>query len=215
MIKAVLFDLDGTLADTAPDLVGAVNRLLIEHGQSPQDDEIMRPLASHGARALVSRGFSLPADHPDLDPLCQRFLALYLQYTAERSTLFNGIDALLQELTARGLIWGIITNKHQRFTERLIPALPFPSTPAVIVSGDTVGVSKPDPRPMLHACETIGIDAQHCIYVGDARRDIEAGRNVGMRTVLANWGYIGPDDHPEDWGADIRINTPQDLLHHL
>jgi 2-phosphoglycolate phosphatase len=215
MIKAVLFDLDGTLADTAPDLVGAVNRLLAEHQLPQQDDAVMRPLASHGARALVCRGFSLPADHPDIEALCQRFLALYLQYTAERSTLFSGIDALLQEITARGLLWGIITNKHQRFTERLIPALPFPSAPAVIVSGDTVGVAKPDPRPMLHACQLIGIAASHCMYVGDAQRDIEAGRNVGMRTVLANWGYIGADDQPQNWGADIRIDTPLDLLAHL
>ena len=215
MIKAVLFDLDGTLADTALDLGAALNRLLIEEGQPTQPDDAVRPIASHGARALVSLGFGIDRDHPDFDALRLRFLDHYEHSFADRTCLFEGIDTLIRTLAERGMVWGIITNKPMRFTDRLVPELPFPVAPAVVVSGDTVGVAKPDPRPMLKACEMIGIPPQQCVYVGDAQRDIQAGKNAGMRTVLANWGYISDSDQPQDWGADFRIDSPLELLQHI
>lgn len=215
MIKAVLFDLDGTLADTALDLGAALNRLLAEHGLPAQSDEAVRPIASHGARALVSLGFGIDKEHPEFEGLRVRFLEHYEQSFADRTCLFDGVEQLIRELDAKGLTWGIITNKPMRFTDRLVPALPFPIAPAVVVSSDTVGVAKPDPRPMRYASQQIGIDPQHCLYVGDAERDIQAGRNVGMRTVLANWGYIADSDRPQEWGADISIDAPLDLLLHL
>jgi phosphoglycolate phosphatase len=215
MLKAVLFDLDGTLADTALDLGAALNRLLAEQGLPPQSDEAVRPIASHGARALVTLGFGLTRGHPDFEALRLRFLEQYEHSFADRTCLYAGVEHLIRELERRGLIWGIVTNKPMRFTDRLIPALPFPTAPAVVVSGDTVGVAKPDPLPMLHACSLIGVDPRDCLYVGDAERDIQAGRNSGMRTALAGWGYLSPQDRPQEWGADIYLQGPLDLLSHL
>ncbi|KUM04400.1 HAD-IA family hydrolase [Chromobacterium subtsugae] len=215
MIKAVLFDLDGTLADTARDLGAALNRLLKEEGLPPQPYEAIRPMASHGARGLVRLGFGAGLDAERMESLRVRFMDLYDASLAEETTLFDGVNELIAELDKRGLAWGIITNKSMRFTDRLVPWLPFAIPPAVIVSGDTVGVAKPDPRPMLHATEQIGIAPEHCMYVGDAERDIQAGRNVGMKTVLVNWGYFSADDKPEQWGADADIDHPLQLLDHL
>ncbi len=215
MIKAVLFDLDGTLADTARDLGAALNRLLAEEGLPPQPYSAIRPIASHGARGLVSLGFGISREHPRFEEYRLRFLDHYEHSFADETILFEGVNEMLQGLAKRGLTWGIITNKPMRFTDRLVPALPFATQPSVTVSGDTVGVPKPDPAPMLHAAAQIGINPAHCLYVGDAERDIQAGRAVGMKTVLANWGYISEQDHPQAWGADICIDQPQDLLRHL
>ncbi|MBV8048831.1 MAG: HAD-IA family hydrolase [Paludibacterium sp.] len=213
--QAVLFDLDGTLADTALDLGSALNRLLAEEGRPAQPDHLIRPIASHGARALIALGFGIHPDHPGFAELRARFLDHYDHSFADRTCLFDGVPELIGALDQRGLPWGIITNKPMRFTDRLIPTLPFPVAPRVVVSGDTVGVAKPDPRPMHYACERIGLDPRDCLYVGDAERDIQAGRNAGMRTALAAWGYIADSDRPDEWGADIHIATPLDLLAHL
>lgn len=215
MIKAVLFDLDGTLADTARDLGAALNRLLAEEGLPPQPYEAVRPIASHGARGLVSLGFGIDKSHPRFEEYRLRFLDLYEHSFADETVLFDDINALLREIDARGLKWGIVTNKPMRFTDRLVPALPFAVPPAVVVSGDTVGIAKPDPAPMLHAAQQIDIAPEHCLYVGDAERDIQAGRAVGMRTVLVNWGYIADSDDPASWQADITIDQPLALLSHL
>ncbi len=215
MIKAVLFDLDGTLADTARDLGAALNRLLVEEGLSPLPYETIRPVASHGARGLVRLGFGAELGAERMEALRVRFMDLYDANLAEATTLFDGVNELISELEARGLVWGIITNKSMRFTDRLVPWLPFATPPAVTVSGDTVGVAKPDPKPMLYAAERIGIAPEHCIYVGDAERDIQAGRVVGMKTALAAWGYIADGDKPEAWGADCEIAHPLELLAHL
>lgn len=215
MYQAVLFDLDGTLADTALDLGAALNRLLAEEGLPAQPDDAIRPIASHGARALVSLGFGIDRDDPAFDALRRRFLDQYEHSFADRTRLFDGVERLIGGLTERGLAWGIITNKPMRFTDRLVPALPFPVAPGVVVSGDTVGVAKPDPKPMLHAAATLGVDPARCLYVGDAERDIQAGRNAGMRTALAAWGYISGDDRPHEWGADLQLARPLDLLTHL
>lgn len=215
MIKAVLFDLDGTLADTARDLGAALNRLLAEEGLPPQPYAAVRPIASHGARGLVSLGFGIDKSHPRFEEYRLRFLDLYEHSFADETVLFDDINALLREIDARGLKWGIVTNKPMRFTDRLVPALPFAVPPAVVVSGDTVGVAKPDPAPMLHAAQQIDIAPEHCLYVGDAERDIQAGRAVGMKTVLVNWGYIADSDDTDSWQADITIDQPLALLPHL
>lgn len=215
MIKAVLFDLDGTLADTARDLGAALNRLLAEEGLPPQPYEAVRPIASHGARGLVSLGFGIDKSHPRFEEYRLRFLDLYEHSFADETVLFDDINALLREINARGLKWGIVTNKPMRFTDRLVPALPFAVPPAVVVSGDTVGIAKPDPAPMLHAAQQIDIAPEHCLYVGDAERDIQAGRAVGMKTVLVNWGYIADSDDTDSWQADITIDQPLALLSHL
>lgn len=215
MIKAVLFDLDGTLADTARDLGAALNRLLAEENLPPQPYEAVRPIASHGARGLVSLGFGIDKSHPRFEEYRLRFLEQYDHDFSSHTTLFDGINELILALAARGLQWGIITNKPMRFTDRLVPALPFATPPAVVVSGDTVGVAKPDPAPMLHAARLIDTDPRHCLYVGDAERDIQAGRAVGMKTVLVNWGYIADSDDTASWQADITISQPAELLAHL
>ena len=215
MIKAVLFDLDGTLADTARDLGAALNRLLAEENLPPQPYEAVRPIASHGARGLVSLGFGIDKTRPRFEEYRLRFLEQYDHDFSSHTTLFDGINELILALQARGLAWGIITNKPMRFTDRLVPALPFAVPPAVVVSGDTVGVAKPDPAPMLHACRLIDTDPRHCLYVGDAERDIQAGRAVGMKTVLVNWGYIADSDDTASWQADISINEPSELLAYL
>ncbi|MGL6069675.1 HAD family hydrolase [Craterilacuibacter sp.] len=215
MIQAVLFDLDGTLADTARDLGGALNRLLAEEGLPPQPYAAIRPIASHGARGLVSLGFGITQDHVRFEEYRLRFLEQYEHGFANETCLFDDINSMITALHQRGLVWGIITNKPMRFTDRLVPALPFALPPAVVVSGDTVGIAKPDPKPMLYAASQINIAPEHCLYVGDAERDIQAGRAVGMKTVLVNWGYIADHDRPHEWGADIRIDHPLELLAHL
>jgi len=215
MIRAVLFDLDGTLADTARDLGWALNALLAEHGLPPQPYEAMRPIASHGARGLIRLGFGLDRDDSRFDRLRQRFLDLYDTHYADDTVLFDGVPELIDGLARAGYAWGIVTNKPMRFTDKLVPRLGFPIAPAVVVSGDTVGVAKPDPRPMLHAAAGLNTPPAQCMYVGDAERDIEAGRATGMRTVLADYGYIAAHDAPHTWGADLRIAQPVQLLDYL
>lgn len=215
MIRAVLFDLDGTLADTARDLGWALNALLAEHGLPPQPYEAMRPIASHGARGLIRLGFGLDRDDSRFDRLRQRFLDLYDTHYADDTVLFDGVPELIDGLAHAGYAWGIVTNKPMRFTDKLVPRLGFPIAPAVVVSGDTVGVAKPDPRPMLHAAAGLNTPPAQCMYVGDAERDIEAGRATGMRTVLADYGYIAAHDAPHTWGADLRIAQPVQLLDYL
>ncbi|GLR12771.1 phosphoglycolate phosphatase [Chitinimonas prasina] len=212
MISAILFDLDGTLADTALDLGGALNRLLAEEGRPPVAHERIRPIASHGARGLVELGFGMKRYEPGFDALRLRFLDHYEAGFCDQTVLFDGINPLLEALDGLGLQWGIVTNKPMRFTDRLVPSLGFSVPPCVVVSGDTVGVAKPDPRPMRYACEAMGVSSAHCWYVGDAERDIAAGRAVGMTTVLADYGYIAAEEKPDEWGADLRIASPMELL---
>ncbi|WP_410498646.1 HAD family hydrolase [Chitinibacter sp. S2-10] len=215
MIKAVLFDLDGTLADTAPDLGAALNRLLVEEGRAAQSMDAIRPVASHGARGLLELGFGITPQDAQFCALRERFLDHYEQGICEGTTLFDGITELIREIDSRGLQWGIITNKPMRFTDPLVQLLPLPIAPQTCVSGDTVGIPKPDAKPMLHAAAELGVDPAHCLYVGDAERDIEAGRKVGMKTVLASYGYISEFDDTASWGADLNINHPLELLVHL
>lgn len=215
MTRAVLFDLDGTLADTAQDLGAALNRLLQEHGKSPLPYASIRPVASHGARGLINLGFGIDRDHPEFESLRQRFLDYYDTSFADLTTIFDGINNLLQQLAQRDIAWGVVTNKPMRFTDRLVPALPWSVQPGVIVSGDTVGVPKPDPRPLLYAAEKLGVAPDQCIYLGDAERDVEAAIAAGMKPLIANYGYIAETDLPESWGAAGFIDRPEQLIDYL
>ncbi len=211
MIRTVLFDLDGTLADTAPDLAHVLNLLLAEEGKAVLPYETIRPVVSHGATALIRLGFGAIAD-AELERLRQRFLALYTDNLVRHTQLFPGMVELLAELKRRGLNWGIVTNKPAFLTDPLVANLPLPSPPASVVSGDTTTNRKPHPEPMLLACTQAGSQPAQCLYVGDAERDIEAGRRAGMKTLVALFGYISQDDRPERWGADGLIRSPREVL---
>lgn len=212
MIKTVLFDLDGTLADTAPDLAYALNQVLIEQGQAELPYETIRPVVSHGGIALIRLGFGLEPEHSEFEPLRQRLLAIYHDNIARHTTLFSGMDHLVDALEARALNWGVVTNKPGWLTEPLLSALGVLDRAITVVSGDTLPERKPHPAPMLLACEQAGSQAEECLYVGDAERDIEAGRNAGMKTLVACFGYIGENDRPEAWGADGMVQHPEEIL---
>ena len=211
-IKAVLFDLDGTLADTALDLGGALNTLLREQGLPEVSMDEIRPVASHGASGLLKLGMNLDKSDPNHARLRQQYLDTYETCFDKDTVLFEGIDDLVQAIHARGLKWGIITNKPHTFTHRLVPQLGFSVAPDVVVSGDTTAEAKPSTKPMFYACEQIDIAPEACLYVGDAERDMQAGKNAGMKTVLVSWGYIHVDDKTEEWPADSVIDTPEQLL---
>ena len=210
-IRTVLFDLDGTLADTAPDLAHTLNTLLAEEGRATLAYETIRPEVSHGAGALVRLGFGDVAGE-EFERLRSRFLALYAENLVRETRLFPGMDELLSELKRRGLNWGIVTNKSAFLTEPLVTQLGLPWPPASIVSGDSTNNRKPHPEPMLLACTQAGSEPAQCLYVGDAERDIEAGRRAGMRTLVALFGYISKEERPERWGADGLIRAPREIL---
>lgn len=210
--EAVLFDLDGTLADTAPDLGSALNALLRRKGLPEVGMDKIRPVASHGANGLVLLGAGIDKDHPEHARWRADFLAAYEACFTRDTVLFDGVHELIAELMARGIRWGIITNKPHTFTSRLVPVLGFQTAPEVVVSGDTTGEAKPSTKPMLYACAQLGVAPDRCLYVGDAERDIQAGRNAGMRTALAAWGYIGAEEDVEAWGADYRAAAPLEIL---
>lgn len=211
-MTAILFDLDGTLLDTAPDLVGALNRMRLEDALPTLDYATLRPAASHGSDALLAAGYGSARDQPRHAGLRERFLAHYRTRIAERTALFPGMAETLAALEAGGIVWGIVTNKPAALTTALLAALGLATRACAIVSGDTLAVQKPDPAPLLHACGLAGLDPARCWYVGDAARDIEAGRRAGMRTLIAGWGYLGPHDDPDGWGADGTLAVPTDLL---
>ena len=212
MIQTVLFDLDGTLADTALDLGGALNTLLKRHGFPEKSMNEIRPVASHGAAGLIFLGTGIDKSHPDFDQWRREYLIEYERCFDHDTVLFDGINSLITQLNQRNLKWGIITNKPHTFTHRLVPQLKFAVPPTVVVSGDTCDEAKPSAKPMLYACEQINVAPEQCLYVGDAKRDMEAGKNAGMKTVLANWGYIAVTDHTEEWPYDDLINEPKQLL---
>jgi N-acetyl-D-muramate 6-phosphate phosphatase len=212
MIRTILFDLDGTLADTAPDLAYALNTLLQERGKASLPYETIRPVASHGAAGLIELGFGIARDAPRFTPLRERFISIYRAHLTRETRLFPGMPVLLDQLTARGLNWGIVTNKPAFLTDPLIEQLGLREDAVCVVSGDTTGNRKPHPEPMLHACQLAGSKPDECLYVGDAARDIEAGNAAGMQTLVALFGYIGAQDHPETWGANGLIRAPEEIL---
>ncbi len=213
MIRAVFFDLDGTLLDTAPDMGGALNTLLEEEGRAPLPPERIRPVVSHGATALVRLGFGLgPEDGEAFERLRRRFLSLYHRRLARETRLFPGMAQVLEALEADGVYWGVVTNKPARFTEPLLTALGLDRRAACVVSGDTAPARKPDPRPLLHACGVTGVLPEECVYVGDARRDVEAAHAAGMPAAVALFGYLDPGDEPAAWGAEALLEAPADVL---
>jgi phosphoglycolate phosphatase len=214
-IQTVLFDLDGTLLDTAPDLAAALNQVLAENRRDPLPCEAVRPAVSHGGIAIIRLGFDLEESDPAIEPLRQRLLELYRANISTHTRPFPGMAEVLDTLEARGLNWGVVTNKPGWLTQPLLSDLGLLQRAACIVSGDTLAQRKPDPAPMLHACTLAGCEPQRCVYVGDAQRDVEAGNNAGMYTLVALFGYFRQHDRPQEWQADALINTPTDLLEWL
>ena len=209
--RAVLFDLDGTLADTAPDLAAALNKLRADQGVEPVPLERLRPFASAGARGLVHAGFGVKPGDEDYDALRTAFLEAYRENTCVETRLFQGIAELLAELSRRALPWGIVTNKATRFTDRIVATLGL--TPACVVCGDTTEHLKPHPAPMRHAAEQLKLAPGECMYLGDDLRDIQAARAAGMSAIAVGWGYHHPENGgPGSWQADAVIARPQDLI---
>ena len=210
--KGVFFDLDGTLADTAPDLVAAANQLLIARNLAPKQYEVLRPCASAGARGLIGGAFGIDPEHPDFIPLRDEFFANYEKALLVNSVLFEGVDHLLDRLDGAKLPWGIVTNKSERFTNPLTDLMGLRQRAASTVSGDTTPYSKPHPEPILHAARIANIDPSSSVYVGDDIRDIVAGKAAGMKTIAAAYGYCGCAEPPEAWGADYLVYHPKELL---
>jgi phosphoglycolate phosphatase len=211
-IRTVLFDLDGTLLDTAPDLAFALNETLRKFGKPALPYETIRPVVSHGGIALIKLGFGLNPDDLGYQPRREYLLETYRQNIARETRPFPGMSELLDTLEQQGLNWGVVTNKPAWLTDPLLKELGLFKRAAVVVSGDTLNERKPHPAPMLYACERAGSQAHECLYVGDARRDIEAGINAGMPTLVALFGYIGDEDDPHIWGADGLVNTPGEIV---
>ena len=211
-IRAVLFDLDGTLVDTAPDLGHALNLQRIRHGLAPLSNDLIRPQASHGARGLLGLGFDLHPDDARFAAMREEFLELYAANLCRDSQPFPGILDLLDAIEARGLKWGVVTNKPSRFTEPLLSILDLAERAACIVSGDTCPQPKPHPAPMLAAAELCEAAPAACLYLGDAERDIQAANAAGMPALVAAWGYIDASDTPHTWGAHAEIRHPLDTL---
>ena len=214
-IKAVLFDLDGTLVDTAPDLGYALNLQRARHGLAPLPDDIIRPQASHGARGLLAVGFDLTPEAPSFARMREEFLQLYADNICRHSRPFPGILDLLAELDARQLKWGVVTNKPACFTEPLMSILELAERAACIISGDTCPQPKPHPAPMLAAAELCGATPAQCLYLGDTERDIQAANAAAMPSLVAAWGYLDAGDQPHTWGAHAQIHHPIDTLDYL
>ena len=213
-MKVVLFDLDGTFADTAPDLAYAVNQMREQRGLPPMPLSATRPVTSLGARGLLNVAFGLAPDHPEYGAMRLEFLRIYESNICRESRLFPGVPELLAGIEARALRWGIVTNKAERLARLLMEELSMTSRAACIIGGDSTAHTKPHPAPLLEACRVIGEDARECVYVGDDRRDIEAGRAAGMQVAVALWGYLN-GGAPETWAADCLLEHPQALMPRL
>ena len=214
-LNSLLFDLDGTLMDTSGDLIAACNRAMAEFGLTPVPDADLKPQISGGATAMLRRALQHPDNEGhdiDLDALLQRMLVDYETNIAVHTRLFGGMADVLDLLDSRGIPWGIVTNKVERFTLPLLRALEFDTRPGCVISGDTLAEKKPHPMPMLEASRQLGCEPEACAYIGDARRDIEAGRNAGMKTLAASYGYVDASDPADAWGADVIIADPRHLL---
>lgn len=210
-LGAVLFDLDGTLVDSAPDLAGACNEMRIERGLAPLPYEQLRRMVGSGARGMVGVSFGLVPDSPGYAELRDEFLDRYEARMTRETKVFDAMVPVLAWLEREGLPWGIVTNKATRFAAPLVASLGLATRAATLVCGDTVAHAKPHPAPLLEAARRLGLAPQRCAYVGDDRRDVDAGRAAGMLTVVAAWGYLGEGDAPEAWGADHLIERPDEL----
>jgi len=211
-VRGVLFDLDGTFADTAPDLAEALNHTLRVHGRAPLPFDAIRAVVSHGGAALIRLGFGEPSDAVDHEPKRRTLLDFYQANICRHTRLFEGMHQVLEALEARAIPWGIVTNKPAWLTDPLMAALGMNSRAGSVVSGDTCANAKPHPEPILYACRQMGVPPERCLYVGDAARDIEAGRAAGATTVAALYGYLLPEDDVDAWCADACIRHPEELL---
>ena len=214
-IRVVLFDLDGTLIDSAPDMGAATNRMREDRGLPALPLESYRHRAGSGARGMLDVAFGMAADHPQYEAHKEEFFANYDQCLTERTRAFDGAEELVQELATRGLRWGVVTNKSTRYTVPLARAFAVFASAATIISGDTTAHTKPHPAPLLEAARRMGVSPADCLYVGDDERDVIAGRAAGMGTVAAGYGYLGLQTDTGAWGADAIIDSPLGLLHCL
>ena len=210
--QAVLFDLDGTLIDSAADLGAAVDKMRTDRGLPSLPLECYRPMAGAGARGMLGQAFGMTPEHPDFIAYREEFFANYQSCMTCRTQAFDGVQEMVQHLVLSGLAWGVVTNKSARFTEPLSHAMPLFSSAGAIVSGDTTPHAKPHPAPLLEAARRLRLEPRHCVYVGDDERDIVAGLAAGMGTVAATYGYLGSTSSVRQWGAHAEINFPLDLL---
>jgi phosphoglycolate phosphatase len=211
-IRAVLFDLDGTLIDSAPDLGAAADKMRTDRGLPALPLEHYRPMAGAGARGMLDCAFGMSPEDPAFPAFREEFFANYQACMTQRTRIFDGVEELVQRLRQQGLAWGVVTNKSRRFTEPLTRAMALFATAGTVVSGDTTPHSKPHPAPLLEAALQLGLDPQQCVYVGDDERDIAAGHAAGMGTVAATYGYLGRQTDARQWGAHTEINAPLALL---
>lgn len=214
-IRGMLFDLDGTLADTAPDMASALNSLRQENHLGSLDYANVRNHVSHGSAAMIRVGFGDDLPPAQFEALRTRFLEIYAASLAKETHLFHGMPEILSALEERGILWGIVTNKPGFLSTPLIEALGLSTRTACLISGDHLPLRKPDPAPLRYAAQSIALASHHCCYLGDAERDIQAGRAAGMQTLVAGWGYIDSQEQPQHWGADGILNSPQELLQWL
>ncbi len=211
-VEAVLFDLDGTLIDSAPDLGAAADKMRRDRGMPSLPLETYRPMAGAGVRGMLSIGFGMTPDHVDFNAMKEEFFANYERSLTARTFAFEGVETLISALTSSGLSWGVVTNKASRFTKPLTSAMPLFATAGAIVSGDTTPHAKPHPEPLYEAARQLGLDPSRCLYVGDDHRDIVAGLAAGMGTVAATYGYLGLKTDTATWGAHATIASPLALL---
>ncbi len=211
-VCAVLFDLDGTLIDSAPDLGAAADKMRVDRGLPSLPSALYRPMAGAGARGMLQVAFGMSPQHPDFETMREEFFVNYERCMTHSTYAFEGVPALLHALEQRQLPWGVVTNKSQRFTNPLTQSMPLFASAGAVVSGDTTPHAKPHPAPLLEAAKRLGVDPRNCIYVGDDERDIVAGRAAGMRTVAATYGYLGSQLDTAAWQADAEIKSPLALL---
>ncbi|HSH72772.1 MAG TPA: HAD-IA family hydrolase [Methylophilaceae bacterium] len=210
--QLILFDLDGTLVDTAPDLGLALNLQRERYGLPPLSQEVIRPYASHGSRGLLSIGFGITPEHADFNAKRVEYLALYDEVFTRSPVLFEGVANVLAAIEAKQLPWGVVTNKPRRFTQPLLKAINLFDRAVCVISADDAPRAKPYPDTLLMACAQAGIEPSAAIYIGDAERDIQAGIAAGMPTVIALYGYLDVLDQPDSWGADYKIDNPMEML---
>jgi len=207
-LSCVLFDLDGTLLDTAPDLIACLNKALELHGMPAAEPETIKPVISFGAKAMIAASQKTAIDEEKQAVILKTLHGLYQNNIAVHSVFFAGMAETLDLIEAKGLKWGVVTNKLERFTQPLMAAFKLASRAACIISGDTAEKPKPNPEPMLAACRQAGVKSEECVYIGDAVHDIAAGKSAGMKTMAALYGYVKPTDEPASWGADALIDSP-------
>ncbi len=214
-IRAVLFDLDGTLIDSAPDLGDAADKMRTDRGLPSLPEALYRPMAGAGARGMLKVAFDITPEHPSYEAFREEFFVNYERAMTVRTYIFDGVIDVIDALRQRDMPWGVVTNKMARFTDPLTQAMPLFSSASAIVSGDTTAHAKPHPAPMFEAARRLGLSPEVCLYVGDDERDIVAGRAAGMRTMAASYGYLGEKTNIASWGADLHIDSPLNLLQWL